>query len=642
MDFPPFIRRAALLSATAALMATAVQAQFVLGTDTGLGMDDAEITPDGRYAVVRENLAESGSRIYDLATGQLVARFDCPLYGLANGAQDGVVVTDERAVVLGFCTTVLDLTNPGTAIATFTTGPDSRDLAVTPDGQRVAIRGGRGGPGVGGPGGLFIADMQTGAVLANTAGQPASPFLSFDVDSVVVSASNAAFVSLVSSPTGPMTRVTIFNLYTPPSGMPTIVYETSSSGADFDQPGSPHDIAITPDGQHVAVRSGESVGLYEVNGLQVQRVWHRRLHDTPGPFGNSAMDSVEVTNDWIATTSRDSNGGFAAQVDLFDIQGNQHFDDIPGDPHDLAIMPDGEQLLVRTSSGLFVYDLTNVPAGLNLPLAASQPLVATHTSFGAGLDSLVVYDGTAVTLRRTGATTDVDIWDVGPNSLERRAGGVLPEPPVDLDISPNQRLLAVTGLVCAQVYDLLTGDLLLEHIASPGPGVWPWCDGVTLNDDSLVAFGYTDTQAGWVAIIDLFSAQSPYCSVSPNSVGDGATIYATGSPSAGSNDLELIVRDLPANKPAQFVYGAGQVNLPFGDGRLCIGGQAFRFPYQRSDAEGVARRTVDNTAGVRFGGAIMAGTSWNFQLLFRDPDGPGGTGGVGFNTSDGIQIAFGS
>ena len=41
-----------------------------------------------------------------------------------------------------------------------------------------------------------------------------------------------------------------------------------------------------------------------------------------------------------ATISRDTNGGFAAQVDLFDIQGNQRFDDIPGDPHDLQITPD--------------------------------------------------------------------------------------------------------------------------------------------------------------------------------------------------------------------------------------------------------------------------------------------------------------
>ncbi|MFT5052371.1 MAG: hypothetical protein ACI8QZ_003804 [Chlamydiales bacterium] len=644
MDSSHFFRHAMLLPALAGLMASTASAQFVLGTDQGLGMDDAEITPDGRFAVVRENLGMAGSRIYDMATGQLVARYNCAISGTvyAMGAQDAVVVTNDRAVVLGYCTIILDLTNPGTAIATFVTGSDTRDLALTPDGSRVAIRGGRGGPGMTDPGGLFIADVQTGAVLVNTPGLPTSAFQMFDVDSVVASDDYAAFVSLVSTPTGPQTRVTIFDIFTPPSGMPTIVYETTLAGIDVDQAGNPHDIAITPDGRHVAVRSGQSVGLYELNGIQTRRVWHKRLFGEPGPFGNSAMDSIEVTNDWIATISRDSNGGFAAQVDLFDMQGNQRFDDIPGDPHDLAFMPGAEQFLVRTSSGLFLYDLTSVPAGPRVPFAASQAMLSTHTSFGAGLDSLVVVDGTAVTLTRMGTSTDVDIWDVGAASLAFRAGGVLPGLPVDLDISPNGRLVAVSGLVNAQVYDLSTGDLLLEHTASTGAGNFPWCDGVALNDDSLVAFGYSGPQSGWVTIIDLFSAQVPYCPASPNSVGDGATMYATGSPSAGSNDLELIARDLPPNRGAQFVYGAAQVNLPFGDGQLCVGGQAYRFPYQQIDAQGVARRTVDNTGVLRIGGAIMAGTTWNFQLLYRDPAGSGGTGGAGFNTSDGIQIAFDS
>ena len=39
----------------------------------------------------------------------------------------------------------------------------------------------------------------------------------------------------------------------------------------------------------------------------------------------------------------------------------------------------------------------------------------------------------------------------------------------------------------------------------------------------------------------------------------------------------------------------------------------------------------------RLGGAVTAGTTWNFQVLYRDPAGPGGNG---FNTTDAVSIAF--
>jgi hypothetical protein len=36
-------------------------------------------------------------------------------------------------------------------------------------------------------------------------------------------------------------------------------------------------------------------------------------------------------------------------------------------------------------------------------------------------------------------------------------------------------------------------------------------------------------------------------------------------------------------------------------------------------------------------GAITAGTSWSFQLWYRDPAGPGGSG---FNLSDGLRVSL--
>ena len=55
----------------ATVLADAASAQFVLadGDPNNLGYDDCELTPDGRYAVLRENTYFTSARVLDLATG---------------------------------------------------------------------------------------------------------------------------------------------------------------------------------------------------------------------------------------------------------------------------------------------------------------------------------------------------------------------------------------------------------------------------------------------------------------------------------------------------------------------------------------------------------------------------------------------
>lgn len=641
-------RFAPVLAATAAItvFCGTASAQFVLESQqTILGIDDGEITPDGRYIFLRDNLSFSSTRIIDTSTGQILGSFQCTDQGFAvldNGAQDAVVVTEDRAVVLGQCTPIFDLANPTVPMVVLDTGIRGRDLAVSPNEDWLAIRGGLTGPYNSGAG-LFIVDLATGTVVANAPGDPSintgTPF-TFDVDSVEINDEYAAFVSLEGTTQSPTTRVTIFQLAPPAGGPPAIVFETTQAGADQDQSGPPHDIAMTPNGDYVVVRSEDSVGLYELNGAQTQRVWDQGLFGTPGPFGSAAMDSVEVTDDWIATISRDSTMGFAAQLDLFDIAGNQRFNDIPGDPHDLTFTPNGELLLVRTSAGLFMYDVRNVVGGPQIPFTDSQPLFSTHTSFGAGMDTIVALDDVAVTLSREFNSAAIDFWNLSPEAIDRRGGTLMDNRPLDLEISPNGRLVGIAGTRSLQVWDLESATLLLDTPNVAGSDFYPWCDGIAMNDDTVIAFGHNASQGGWFIVADLFSAQNVYCSTSPNSVGEGATIYASGSPSEAANNLELFASGLPANTSAQFVYGAGQINVPFGDGISCVGGQAFRFPVQRTNGAGVATRPVDNSGPLRFGGAIAAGTTWNFQLVYRDRGGPGGMGGAGFNSTDAIEIAF--
>ena len=94
-----------------------------------------------------------------------------------------------------------------------------------------------------------------------------------------------------------------------------------------------------------AVRSELSVGLYRLDGAATSQVWHKRLYGAPGAVGGSALDSIEASADRIATISRLSNAGQGAQLDVFDLAGNQWYAPMLGEPHDLQITPDGTRVL---------------------------------------------------------------------------------------------------------------------------------------------------------------------------------------------------------------------------------------------------------------------------------------------------------
>ncbi len=153
---------------------------------------------------------------------------------------------------------------------------------------------------------------------------------------------------------------------------------------------------------------------------------------------------------------------------------------------------------------------------------------------------------------------------------------------------------------------------------------------------------FVDLEAALDAI-DLCPDPMNHCVSSPNSAGPGAVIGWSGTTSVAANDLALHSSGAVPNQFGIFFYGPAQVQLPFGDGYLCVGAGGvglFRIrPPVLIDAFGTVILPLDYTQPPLDSGPgqIEAGDTWNWQFWFRDP---AGAGGSGFNTSDGLSVIF--
>ncbi|MFT4541881.1 MAG: hypothetical protein ACI841_002242 [Planctomycetota bacterium] len=133
---------------------------------------------------------------------------------------------------------------------------------------------------------------------------------------------------------------------------------------------------------------------------------------------------------------------------------------------------------------------------------------------------------------------------------------------------------------------------------------------------------------------------SSYCLAGANSVSTmGAKISSSGSTSVGANDLSLCVSDGVPGQFGLFFYGPSQAMNVFGDGFLCVSSGFFRLnPPIAASVQGGYARVLDLAAAPMNAGAgaITPGSTWNFQLWYRDPVG----GGAGFNLSDGLSTTW--
>ncbi len=126
-----------------------------------------------------------------------------------------------------------------------------------------------------------------------------------------------------------------------------------------------------------------------------------------------------------------------------------------------------------------------------------------------------------------------------------------------------------------------------------------------------------------------------FCQAATNSTGFPATVTFTGSCSISENDLNMQVGPMPDGFGFFFYGQTTQPGSMVGDGFLCLGSQLFRST--PALATGNLLTTPFDLANPPVPAAtILSGSTWNFQLVFRDIP----AGGAGFNFSNGLQLTF--
>lgn len=164
-------------------------------------------------------------------------------------------------------------------------------------------------------------------------------------------------------------------------------------------------------------------------------------------------------------------------------------------------------------------------------------------------------------------------------------------------------------------------------------------DGTIFPGDRIEQF---DSRFGAFSFFDAGAPEfSRFCPANTNSTGQATQISALGNTQTDSGELFLEGIFGPANEVSLVVYGAPGAPFGFGDGLLCLSPispgiqrtnslQAFDFQGQRKDSP--LSYATDFAAGV----PILAGSSWAFQLVYRDT----ASGAGAFNASDAILLTF--
>jgi len=195
-----------------------------------------------------------------------------------------------------------------------------------------------------------------------------------------------------------------------------------------------------------------------------------------------------------------------------------------------------------------------------------------------------------------------------------------------------------------------TSGAQVSWSSAPGAGAnvlrWGTMYSFWLTADRAPAPGQVtlDLSGGAAALdvtgIDLPCGAFTYCEAVPHSAGGPASIGWTGSTSFVANSFGLTSTDAIPGGSGLFFYGQNKIQAAFGDGFRCAGGMTFRLnPPVSADGAGVAMRALDFTLPplASGNGAVLPGSTWNFQHWFRDTM---GVGGSGFNLSDGLSVTF--
>jgi hypothetical protein len=152
------------------------------------------------------------------------------------------------------------------------------------------------------------------------------------------------------------------------------------------------------------------------------------------------------------------------------------------------------------------------------------------------------------------------------------------------------------------------------------------------------AFDALDCGEGGVLDIGAYENQIPagttnHCVAAPSSLGVPAALAGPCALDLDAGDPTFVASPVPTGRGFLY-FGPERGETPFGDGLLCVGGTLHRTPAALV-VNGVLSVDVDVDSPAT-AAALLPGTSWSFQALYRDPN----AGGTGFNLSDAVRVTF--
>ncbi|MCA8980727.1 MAG: hypothetical protein KDC14_11930, partial [Planctomycetes bacterium] len=160
------------------------------------------------------------------------------------------------------------------------------------------------------------------------------------------------------------------------------------------------------------------------------------------------------------------------------------------------------------------------------------------------------------------------------------------------------------------------------------------CDANGVHDGFELASGAADLNGN--AVLDVCEPPIGYCTATPNSSGQAATLNWGGSTNIALNDFVLYADSCPPNAFGVFAVSEAPASVPFGDGVLCVSAPITRLSAVSANAIGSASLLLDNDLLTSGASPIAPGSQRCFTFFFRDAAG----GPAGFNLSNGLSVTF--
>jgi hypothetical protein len=382
---------------------------------------------------------------------------------------------------------------------------------------------------------------------------------------------------------------------------------------------------------HQGAETGSAYVFTLENGVWTERDY---LTASDAGAGDRYGRSSDIQGDYIAIGSHrhDGVGGNSGSAYVYERDDNG----TPGDPSDDS-WPEAAALVASDTAPGIQFGRCVDLSGTLLVVGADEGLNSSGVNTGAAYlffrsggvwvqaQKLTPSDGQAGDAFGTGVAIDGNYILVGSKGSD---AGAAETGATYVFTRTNSGFFETAKLLGN---DTVTGDQVGHE------------NGVhVIGDTAVITSRFSDTAAnigGSAYTFDLNDCLGAnYCDITPNSAGSGAEIRVAGSHSVLANDFTLITTGAIPNKVGLYFYGPSQVNIPLGNGRLCILPVVRLNPPIITDGSGIATRAVDFTVFPAGSGPnqITTGSTWNFQYWFRDPPG----GGAEFNLSNAVQVTF--